>query len=55
MKLRTIKDFINNGLSETLHEKKQFDKDFSRVSDNIVKQKAAMKEKAKQRNLIRNK
>lgn len=55
MKLKKIKDFIDKGMIDSMDAKKQFERDYARVSDNILKQKEAMREKSKNRNLIRNK
>lgn len=53
-KMKFIKSIIQNGFNEAMKEKKQFDQDFSNVSDRIAEKKAEMKERTKKRNLIRN-
>lgn len=49
-----VRDTILNGLSDLDKEKKQFDKEFSDISERIHRQKAEMEERSKNRRLIQN-
>ncbi|AUS03922.1 hypothetical protein LIKHA_23 [Paenibacillus phage Likha] len=49
---KELKRFIRDGVSETLRQRKEFDEEFSKVSDRIAAGKKKMEEASKYRSLI---